>query len=315
MTKYIFSNLIGSFVFDEKIKVVEKILFDDINQYIGKKVTEDKLKSKNKDAVIEFDEKILIKILDFFKDNKYYSDFYKKNLELTKQKIRDSVKDDILIIQAINNIDDIEKSINILVKRLRDWYSFYNPETEEDIESHEKFVELVLKEKKEDLLKHLKIKKQESMGADFSKEDLLPIKKLAEEIQELYEFRKKQESYLESLMKKLCPNLSEVAGYLIGAKLIEIAGSLKHLVIMPSSTIQLLGAEKALFRHIRNKKNLPPKFGILFNHTLVQKNISQSGKVARALADSISIAVKVDYFKGQYIGDKLKKQLEEKFKN
>ena len=75
--------------------------------------------------------------------------------------------------EAINNIEDIEKVINILVKRLRDWYGFYNPEFSESIESHEKFVELILKKDKEELLKELKIKKEESMGKDFSKEELL----------------------------------------------------------------------------------------------------------------------------------------------
>lgn len=108
----------------------------------------------------------------------------------------------------------------------------------------------------------------------------------------------------------------EVAGITIAAKLISHAGSLRRLVEMPSSTIQILGAEKALFRHMRNKKrNLPPKHGIIHEHQLIQKSKEEMhGKAARALADKLSIAIKIDYFKGKFIGDKLKKELVDKFK-
>ena len=309
--KYIFSNLIGSFVFDENFKVVDKILFKNL-EYKNKNKFEEKLKNKYKD-IKALEENQLKKILLFFKNNRYFSDFYKKNLLLTKEKIKGSVSDDLLIIQTISNIEDIDKVINILVKRLRDWYSLYNPEFSRSIENHEKFVELILKKNKEELLKEIKVEKEESMGNDLSKGDLEPIMNLAKEITQLYSFRKKQETYLEVLMKKTSPNLTEIAGVLIGAKLIEEAGSLKHLATLPSSVIQLLGAEKALFRHIRNKKNLPPKFGVIFAHALIQKNMKNAGKVARTLADKIAIAVKVDYFKGEFIGDKLKKGLEERF--
>ena len=313
MAKYIFSNLISSFVFDENFKVVDKILFKDIKQFENKNQFENKLKNKYKDAKVTIEEHQLKKILLFFKNNRYFSDFYKKNLLLTKEKIKGSVSDDLLIIQTISNIEDIDKVINILVKRLRDWYSLYNPEFSRSIENHEKFVELILNKTKEELLKEIKVKKEESMGNDLSKENLEPIMSLAKEVAQLYNFRKKQETYLEVLMKKTSPNLTELAGVLIGAKLIEEAGSLKHLATLPSSVIQLLGAEKALFRHIRNKKNLPPKFGVIFAHTLIQKNMKDAGKVARTLADKIAIAVKVDYFKGEFIGDKLRKELEKRF--
>jgi len=96
------------------------------------------------------------------------------------------------------------------------------------------------------------------------------------------------------------------------AKLIALAGNLKKLVEFPSSTIQLLGAEKALFRHMRTGAKAP-KHGIIHEHPIVSK-AKEKGKAARAVADKISLAVKVDYFKGKFIGDKLRKELEEKFK-
>ena len=155
---------------------------------------------------------------------------------------------------------------------------------------------------------------EESMGAALNKEDLEPIFGLIRQVSDMHNFRKKQETYLEGLMKKNCPNLTAITGITIGAKLIEHTGSLKHLAELAASVIQLLGAEKALFRHIKTGAR-SPKYGILHEHPLIsQAKKSEHGKVARALADKISIAVKVDYFKGKFIGDKLKKGLEEKFK-
>ena len=114
-------------------------------------------------------------------------------------------------------------------------------------------------------------------------------------------------------MDELCPNTKAVCGVLTGAKLIEHAGSLKRLSEMPASTIQILGAEKALFRHMKTGAK-PPRHGIIVHHPLIAKAPEKiHGKIARALADKISIASKVDYFQGKFIGDKLKKELEDKF--
>jgi nucleolar protein 56 len=102
-----------------------------------------------------------------------------------------------------------------------------------------------------------------------------------------------------------------ITGGLIGAKLLEKAKSLKHLAMMPSSTIQLLGAETALFRHLRNKSIRPPKHGLIISHSFVMDAKRQDkGAAARKLAAKISIAARVDYFKGEFIGDILKEDLE-----
>ena len=115
-------------------------------------------------------------------------------------------------------------------------------------------------------------------------------------------------------MGEYCPNLKELAGSTIGAKLLEHTGSLKRLVMMPASTIQILGAEKALFRHIKTGAR-PPKFGLIHDHQFIQSaKRNEQGKRARALADKLSLAVKMDYFKGEFIAKRLKTELEEKFK-
>ncbi|MEE9526002.1 MAG: NOP5/NOP56 family protein [Candidatus Woesearchaeota archaeon] len=235
-----------------------------------------------------------------------FEKYYTKNLEETKQKLRESVKFDDFIVQAINNIDEINRNINTLAKRLREWYEFYNPEFSRKVYDHEEFVSAIIngKDKKE----------KDSMGASLSKEDLSAIMNLAKEIDSLFKLKQKQEVYLEKIMQKNCPNISAVAGFLIGARLIAIAGDLKRLVLFPSSTVQLLGAEKALFRHMKTGARAP-KYGVIHEHPLVARvSMKDKGKAARNLADKISMAAKIDYFKGDFIGDKLRKKLEAKFK-
>lgn len=300
MASYIFTNILGSFVFDDKFKIIDS-------------GTEKTLKNKHKDLK-EPDEKDLKKILKVFKNNRFFKDFYKNNLSITKKLVSESVSKDQLIKEAIKNIDDLEKVINILTKRLRDWYSLHAPEFSGYIEDNEKFCELITSKSRTELLKEIRVDIKDSMGKDLPKKDLKPIKDLASEIDKIFNLKNSQEEYIKEAMKELCPNLLEIAGPVIGARLIEEAGSLKHLSLVPASTIQLYGAEKALFRHIRNKKNKSPKFGLIFNHPYIQKNIKNSGKAARVLADKISIAVKVDYFNGKFIGDKLVKDLEAKFR-
>jgi len=315
MPDYIFSNLIGTFVFDKNFKVKDSILFKDMRDYEDKKQSEGKLIKKYND--LKKPNNIELKtILIYFKNKKYFPDFYNKNLELTKKQIKESVNEDLFIIQAINSIDDLTKIINILTKRLRDWYELYNPEFSNSIFNNEKFVELILKKSKKELLKEINVKEENSMGSSLSKEDLDPILKLGKQVEILSNNKENNEEYLEKVMKKYCPNLNEVAGSLIGARLLGQAGSLKRLVLMPASTIQVLGAEKALFRHLKSKKKIrPPKFGFISQHPIFEKIKREDyGKAARNIADKLSIAVKIDYFKGKFIGDKLRKELESKFK-
>jgi nucleolar protein 56 len=234
------------------------------------------------------------------------------NTVITKRKIRESVQNDNLIIQAVNHIDEITKAANMLVKRLREWYELYNPEFSKSVSSHEKFVEIIQAKTKEQLLKELNIDPKLSMGADLKTENLKPITDLARQLQSMHQLKEEQARYLEKLAKQTIPNITAITGALLGARLLAIAGSLEHLAELPSSTIQLLGAEKALFRHIRSGSKAP-KHGILVEHPLVAGS-ENKGKAARMLANKISIAAKVDLYKGEFIGDKLKQDLEKRLK-
>lgn len=333
MVLYIYSNIIGSFVFNTGLRIIDQTLFDE------KDIVNNALKLNNNEWLEE--EKALIKkhghkiiylgkkkteLIETSKDNKFETvnenisqipNFYqlmrKAGITITKNKIKNSVKQDTLVIQAINNIDELDRVANTLVKRLREWYELYLPEFSKKLRDNEKFVELIIKKKKTELLKEINISTKKSMGADLNETDIKPITELAKTITSLYTLRESQSQYLESMIKRTYLNMYAITGSQIGAKLISLAGSFERLAKFPASTIQLLGAEEALFRHLKTGAK-SPKYGILHEHPLVtQAKASERGKVARALGDKISIAVKVDFFKGKFIGEKLRKDLEKKF--
>ena len=229
-----------------------------------------------------------------------YSKLKQEAIEKTKKDVKkELLRRDRVIVHAVKTIDTIDKTGNLLIEKLREWYGVYNPELKtRDNEKLFKAIENL--ERKED-----------SMGADLKQEDLERIKSYSEKIKAFYDERKNISSYLEKIMQEEAPNITAIAGSILGARLISTAGSLEKLAEFPSSTIQVLGAEKALFAHLK-KGVKPPKYGLLFQHPLVRKaSRKNKGKIARKTASKLSIAAKVDFFKGKSIGDKLMKELEE----
>ncbi|MBU4284036.1 MAG: NOP58 family protein [Nanoarchaeota archaeon] len=320
-------------MFNTGLRIIDKAFFDE-NKIVsnaenlekGEWLDEEKALIKKHGHKIIYLGKKKTELIETSKDNKFeivneriseMPEFYpmmrKAGIIIAKHKIKNSVKQDTLVIQAINNINELDRVANTLIKRLREWYELYLPEFSKRVRDNEKFVELILKNNKTELLKEINISSKKSMGADLSESDLKPIAKLAKSITSLYALRESQSQYLELIIKKTYPNMYAITGSQIGAKLISLAGSFEKLAKFPASTIQLLGAEEALFRHLKTGAK-SPKYGILHEHPLVtQAKASEKGKIARALGDKISIAVKVDFFKGKFIGEKLRKDLEKKF--
>ncbi|RLJ06159.1 MAG: hypothetical protein DRP16_05435 [Candidatus Aenigmatarchaeota archaeon] len=235
----------------------------------------------------------------------------KVHAELTKSKLREK-KNDKIIIQAVNTLDEIDKVINVFVEHLREWYGLYFPEAVKRISSPEKLIEIVCSgDKKEVEDKELRKLAEKTAGMDFSDEDLEEVKKFAKIVSETIALKKSLNKYIEESTKTTAPNLSAVAGPLMAARLLSLAGGLEKISRLPSSTIQLLGAEKALFRHLRGEGKAP-KYGILFGHPYIQKaGKKNKGKIARLIASKLSIAARMDMFSGKDEGEKLKKELEE----
>ena len=230
-------------------------------------------------------------------------------LELSSSKVAQvSEMPDLHIIQAINTLDDIDKVANALFGRLREWYGLHFPELENLVDSmagyckvalvgrrdalnQTVFVDLGFPDSKADMLN---LVARTSRGGQISDENLRIVQSLAQQVLDLYDSRGTLEEHVELQMKMSAPNLSAIAGTGVGARLLAKAGSLKRLATMAASTIQVLGAEKALFRSIKTGSQ-PPKHGIIFQHAMVHRAPRwQRGKMARAVASKTAIASRMD---------------------
>lgn len=235
--------------------------------------------------------------------NNHFEEIRKKALIDVKEKIKNSVNKDLMIINAISNIEELDKTFNTIVGRLREWIILKNPELERRIEDNEKIVEIVLKQEYSDT----------EMGSQLEPRDEEAILSLAILAQAMIKTKEFLTDYLDETMNTHCKNILALAGTTIGAKLLREAGSLKRLASLQSGTTQLLGAEKALFRHIKTGAR-PPKYGFIINHPVVNNAANQDkGKAARALADKISMAARIDFFQGEFIGHKYLEELKMKF--
>jgi nucleolar protein 56 len=236
-------------------------------------------------------------------------------ITLMKEQLRRaSEKKDLLVIQSIESLDEINKTVNLLVSRLREWNGLTFPELNRQISDHEQLARVIAnlgsreamtaKSLTDSKIPENKAKKiaelaQQSIGAQLSSEDILPIQQLAQAILDLYQQRKNNEKYLETTMEKIAPNMTGLIGAHISARLISLARGLDRLARMPSSTIQILGAEKALFRS-KKSGSRPPKHGIIYQVSDIHGSKRwQRGKISRLVAGKLSIAARVDAYSGK----------------
>ncbi len=311
--KIIYSNVSAVHVFDEAFKLIEMIPFKDVES--GIKLREGEWLDEELKLIDKFKHEKLI-FLGYKKEKliKITQDInklrripvavdWKANYVLAGYELKNSLLSDAIIIQALKSHDDLERIFNTIVMRVRDWYELYYPELSREISDNKEFVFAVLKNKEV----------KETVGFIEDKSDISAIISLAKLAAGVLDEIVKLENYIEGLMKKCCPNILGVAGAVLGARLISLAGSIENLALMPYSTLQLLGAEKALFRHLRTHKK-PPKHGVIITHTLVA-NAKNKGKASRNLAEKISIAARIDFFKGGDVSKKLMEDLIKKLKN
>ena len=250
-------------------------------------------------------------------------------MQLSSSKITEvSQSPDLHITQAINTLDETDRMINNIGSRLREWYGLHFPELDNLIDSVNGYSQIVLAGKRENISREifenagfpeskvemLSLVKEKSRGGDITEKNLGIVQTLAKQILDLFELRKTIEEHIEEQMNEELPNITAVLGAAVGARILAHAGSLKRLSSMPASTIQILGAEKALFRALKTGAN-PPKHGILFQHAVVHAAPKwQRGKIARAVAGKAAIAARVDVYGGglnQTLLDKLNIRVQE----
>jgi nucleolar protein 56 len=231
-----------------------------------------------------------------------------------------------IIVQAVPLLNEVDKSLNVLSSKLREWYGLHFPEMGRRIPDHRDYARIVMAVGDRGGLdlkafegmniperdaKALISAARDSMGANLNAEDIQPMRDLASKILDLHDYRQKLEKYIAATARDVAPNLSELAGPVLAAKLIDKAGGLRRLAMMPSGTVQLLGAEKALFRS-KKSGSRPPKHGLIFQHPHVHSKPKRlRGRASRTLASKISLAARVDFFSGRDLGGQLRKELDE----
>ncbi len=238
-------------------------------------------------------------------DPKHYAALRQNALDAAKTSVRESVTPDVWLIQLLHALDELHKAASVILPRVREAFGYYYPE--------------LIREQRDGLalcktlLTSIK-RPAGTLGAKaIDPAALESLRSLAKAAAHLLETAQEAENELAALMRKNCPSISAMCGETLAARLLAQAGSLKRLASIPASTIQVLGAEKALFRHLTQRAK-GPKYGVLFAHPIVQRvPQSDKGKAARAVADKTAICAKVDYFGGTPIGTALRKSVEARF--
>ncbi|KAI1870315.1 hypothetical protein JX265_001670 [Neoarthrinium moseri] len=246
-------------------------------------------------------------------------------------------KNDNHIIRAIATLDNLDKGINLFSQKVREWYGWHFPELYAIVSDNMTYARLALyignksslSDESEDKLhelaqlvnedeeKALEIinKAKISMGRDISDVDMENISTFANRVVKLAEYRRSLYSYLTEKMSTVAPNLASLIGEVVAARLIQKAGSLTNLSKYPASTLQILGAEKALFRALKTKGNTP-KFGLIYHSTFIGRaSQKDKGRISRYLANKCSIASRIDNFAEQpskKFGEALRQQVEDR---
>ncbi|XP_016426662.1 nucleolar protein 56-like [Sinocyclocheilus rhinocerous] len=240
---------------------------------------------------------------------------------------------DNMIIQSIALLDQLDKDINTFSMRVREWYGYHFPELMKIVNDNSMYCKLAKmignrKELTEEMLEAIEEitmdsgkaqaildSSRSSMGMDISPIDLINIESFSSRVVSLTSYRQELQAYLQSKMGQVAPNLAALIGEVVGARLISHAGSLTNLAKYPASTVQILGAEKALFRALKTRGNTP-KYGLIFHSTFIGRAAAKNkGRISRYLANKCTIASRIDCFSEvptSVFGDKLRDQVEER---
>lgn len=296
-------------VSDEKLTVYGENLMDEVLKlkYSARKAAQEEVE-KFEENKIDY----LVKAGIFKSKEEAIQKIRELKIEAAEIKIKEeSSRPDLHLSNTILALDEVDKFLNILSTRVREWYGLTFPELESILQDNVQYCKFVATVgKKENIssenLKDLNLPERKidsilrvlesSKGGKVSDLDMERIASLAELALQLYKEREKLAERVDKLMDMIAPNIKSITGSTIGARLIAKAGSLEKLALLPSSTIQVLGAEKALFRALRTGTN-PPKHGILFQHPEVHGAPKwQRGKIARAIANKVALAARLDFF-------------------
>ncbi|MEM2115387.1 MAG: hypothetical protein QW524_00255 [Candidatus Woesearchaeota archaeon] len=267
------------------------VIFEDGKIYTSQTIPEDAVLFNKLDyySLSDKEIKILRQMLKFQVSQKDV-------LKFTSKKISEKYTKEDLVKEYIKMYDDLTKIKNIIGKRIRDFIEIFWPEIKENS------IESIIRKVKE-------VKRETELGGNFDTKDLIGFYSMIDQFETFQKFEDTLKLEIERIMSEIAPNFAYLARPTIAARMLNVAGSLRELALMPSSTLQTLGAEKAMFRFLKTGSK-PPKYGFLYAHPLVAK-VKDKGKMARKLANKLSICIKKDVFGDKnFIANKLFEELE-----
>ncbi len=296
-------SAIGTFTFDEKGELADYKLFSRNPE----KAVEEFVSAERDEAA----QRILRKrmrdyalSLQFASSGEELNAFLSAfSLALSRKNMKGAIGRDKILVQAFNAMEDMNTTLNVFSERLKEWYTLHYPETKM---SQRELVDAVVKYGKRDGFPGFR----ESTGVELGEDDIRILKEYASMINGMEARKKDMEKYVTGSVRQIAPNFSSLIDPVLAARFLAMAGGLEKLARMPASTIQLLGAEKALFRHLK-KQGKSPKYGILYMDARIQ-NAAQDrkGKVARAIASKLMQGARIDFYSGR-VEEKLKRELDE----
>ena len=232
--------------------------------------------------------------------DKFLVDF---GIAFSRINMKSLIRKDMVLIQAINALDDINKTVNLFTLRIKEWFGLHYPEY--NVTDNLLIGSIIEHGNRQNFPKFKK-----SSGVDLDENDIDTVISFANTIRNLEGEKKVLERYVSHTCEEIIPNFSSLIEPLLAARILSHAGSLEKLAKMTSSTIQLLGAEKALFRHLK-KRGKSPKYGLIYHSSYIQKSSDdKKGKVARILSAKLMIAARTDFYSKRDVRKKLKEDLE-----
>ncbi|MFP4038241.1 MAG: hypothetical protein ACLFTA_00460 [Candidatus Nanohaloarchaea archaeon] len=238
-------------------------------------------------------------------------DVVEEALEATREELQEVDREKHLI-KAVKMREKVEASVDEKEERFRDWYSLHFPELVEEIDGIEDLVKILDSEVERSSIDSFEQLASGSTGSELADEEAEILKSVVENLGSDLELRKRLDDYIAELAKQEMPSLSKLLGTFLAAKMIALSGGLEEMAKKPASTVQMLGAEKALFRYLRGE-GTPPKHGILFEHEFVRPLADNRGKMARFMANKAVMAARLDNYSGKDEGERLREEARKKF--
>lgn len=234
-------------------------------------------------------------------------------IQEAKEELRKDVPRDKIVVRTVKYLEKVSNDLDEEIQVFRDWYGIHFPEFVDQIQDNDHFLKLLSNGLERTEVNGFESLAEESTGSMLAENDIDALETAFKDLKNKYQMTEELESYIEEVVEEEMPNLTAFMEPMLVAKLLAHAGSLETLAKKPASTVQMYGAEKALFRYLKGE-GTPPKHGVIYEHRFVNNLPEEKrGKMSRFMANKISIAARLDHYDGDFKGDELREEITEKY--